>query len=108
MTYASPGTNCNAAAPKADTFGQLPEAKVRAQEKAHSFTRDLPMDFTENRGQWDESIHFIARQGTVSAACAARQAIESGEERGQPGDADANRGHETEDLVESVHACEGA
>src|SRR4051812_48929614 len=52
----------------------------------------------------DEPLHLH----DVVAGCAALEVANDAKERGEHDYADANRSHETENLVESVHACEVA
>ena len=45
-----------------------PESAVTDSTAAGVSLSELPVDFVENRGQWDPSIVFAARNGTASAA----------------------------------------
>jgi hypothetical protein len=56
------------AAPAGLTYSkEVMEAKSQPAVQASSPMAQLPLDFVENRGQWNSSTKFVARRGAVAA-----------------------------------------
>jgi hypothetical protein len=69
LTHASPVPTKNAKPPPTIVNHQPTEIKP-IQSKHNALLTNLPMDFIENRGQWQTPAKFIARKGALEAALA--------------------------------------